>query len=140
MSDSDNVIAISTRLNEAAPVEVLRERWDSCRHEHTSLDLRLRTVGCRDCGEERLDPFEVLAHLARTWSRWHWEAEQLRKLRAAEQASSLARWERARDRHLGANPGHSIDLTRTAWEGAGCRICESLEQRGRLVVPRQAAR
>ena len=137
-SEHDNVIAISTRLNESPPVEVLRERYDSCRHEHTVLNQRLHTVDCRDCGQERLDPFEVLVHLASTWSRWHHEAESLRKLRADERAASLAAWERARDRHIGANPGHVVDPYRTSWAGDKCRICTSLEHRGSTVVPRKA--
>ena len=106
MKDVDNVIAIATKLNEAAPVELLQERWDACRHQHTTLDNRLRTVACRDCGEERLDPFEVLSHLAHEWSRWHREAETLRKLNAEYYGNQKAAWDRARDRHLNANVGH----------------------------------
>jgi hypothetical protein len=107
MSDiPDNVVSIETRFSEAAPVTLLRERWDACRHEHTWLDGRLRTVGCRDCGEEHLDPFAVLESLALQWSRWQREAETLRKLNTEYHSNQRAQWERARDRHLGANPLH----------------------------------
>lgn len=125
----DNVIAIATRFAGGAPVELLEQRYDTCRHEHTYLDAALRTVGCSDCGEERLDPFEVLAMLAKTWRRWHHEAEQLRKLRAEWQTIEQEKWARARDRHLTANPSHTVTPGRSSWSRGGCRICYHLEVR-----------
>jgi len=102
----DNVVSIETRLNEVAPLEVARPEWDACRHEHIWLEESLRTCTCRDCGAERVDPFDVLVRLARKWSRWQREAEQLRTLNREYEDNQKARWERARDRHLNAHPEH----------------------------------
>lgn len=125
----DNVVSIETRFAEAPPVELLQWRYDACRHAHTYLDATLRTVGCRDCGEERLDPFEVLSALAAQWRAWQREAETLRKLNAEYHANRRATWERARDRHLGARPDHRDVLEADLASGVlprNCRPCYSL--------------
>lgn len=148
----DNVIAISTKFTDAAPVEMLQPRYDACRHEHTVLDDRLRTVACRDCGEERLDPFEVLSRLARQWRMWQHEAEVVRKLNAEYRDNQRAKWRAARDRHLGARPEHFGALddgemvpvalvgATTGWTMRGdCRPCYSLLVRfDSRWVPRRA--
>jgi hypothetical protein len=105
-AEDGNVVSIETRFSEAAPVELLQQRYDACRHEHTWLDEKLRLVGCSDCGEERLDAFEVLVHLAKTWRSWKREAENVRRVNAEYHANLRATWERARERHLGAHPEH----------------------------------
>lgn len=133
----DNVIAISTKFTDAAPVEMLQHRYDACRHEHTILDDKLRTVACRDCGEERLDPFEVLSRLARQWRMWQHEADVVRKLNAEYRDNQRAKWRGARDRHLGANPDHARrfvtlpDGEQVPIDGGGtiprdCRPCGNL--------------
>jgi hypothetical protein len=113
----DNVIAIETRFTEAPPVDWKPRDYLSCQHEHTMLDEVLRTVGCRDCGEERLDLFEVLLHLARTWRRWQYEAEQLHKLNTEYNTNRRETWERSRDRHIGANPDHKARYWTTMADG-----------------------
>lgn len=107
----DNVVAIETKWTDAAPVEV-RGRWEgnACSHQHVTVDEVLRTVSCRDCGEERLDPLEVLIMLARTWKRWQREAAMLGRLNAEHEANELGKWERARDRHLGSHPDHAASF------------------------------
>jgi hypothetical protein len=102
----DNVIEIATRFTEAPPVDVLRAEYDDCRHEHTAINERIRTISCVDCREERLDPIEVLISLARQWRRWQYEAEQLRKLNNDYYRIEREKWERRRDRHLSAHPDH----------------------------------
>jgi hypothetical protein len=101
-----DVVDIGAKFHEAAPVEVKPRDYLACQHKHTMLDEKLRTIGCRDCGEERLDPFEVLVSLARQWGRWKHEAEGLRKLNAEYQENERAKWDRSRDRHLNAHPDH----------------------------------
>ena len=127
MSD-DNVTPLSSRLGRRPPVTVLPRPWDGCQHRATDIDTTLRTVSCHDCGA-MLDPVEVLIGFALDWSRWEREAEALAKLRAGHEADERARWERARDRHLRANPGHVLDPFRTTWSRTDghCRICKSLE-------------
>jgi hypothetical protein len=127
----DNIVEIATRFTEAPPIEVRQRQYDDCQHEHTIIDEKLRIVSCVDCREERLDPMEVLIHLARVWRRWRNEADELRKLRTEYREIEREKWERARDRHLGANPSHiaSFDATRRSWSRDGCRICSSLEVR-----------
>jgi hypothetical protein len=131
------VIDIATRLTEVAPLEVARPEWDACRHEHVWLEESLRTCTCRDCGAERVDPFDVLVRLARKWSRWQREAEQLRTLNAQYVENRRDKWERARDRHLNANPAHrgAFRPTRRQDNGGGwtrgeqpCRTCDRIEQ------------
>ena len=103
----DKVVELAARLNGAAPVEMLHERWDACHHRHVTLDDRLRVITCRDCGQDRLDAFEVLSAMAHDWRSWQREIETLRKLRAEYHDNQLATWKRARDRHLGAHPDHA---------------------------------
>lgn len=126
-----NVVDITTKFHEAPPIvdDTPRSWARECDHKHTSIDTVLRTVGCRDCGEERLDPIEVLISLCRQWDRWRYEAEQLTKLRTEQREHEAGVWTRARDRHLDANPDHSIDLTRHGWTASDitCRICYRLE-------------
>lgn len=132
----DNVIAIETKFTEAPPIDWKGRDYLACQHQHTMLDTVLRTVGCRDCGEERLDLFEVLFHLATTWSRWHREAEALRKLNLEYTGNERDKWERARDRHMSARPDHSgtLQLGRKGWSWTNaettqpCRVCFRLER------------
>lgn len=133
----DNVVAIETKFTEAPPVDWKPRDYLACQHEHTMLDDKLRTVGCRDCGEERLDPFEVLLHLAHVWHRWHREAEQLQKLNLEYRDNQRDKWERARDRHLVANPTHSDSFrprrrieNRGIWRSGEqpCATCDRIEQ------------
>lgn len=133
VSEPDNVVAIATRWTEVPPVDRMDRDWRACKHAHTMLDETLRTVGCRDCGEERLDPFEVLIHLSRMWRDWQREADELRKLNAEYRSNQRDKWERARDRHLGANPDHAGTLRqeyRGSWTRGEqpCRTCDRLEQ------------
>lgn len=102
----DNIVSIADRLAEPPPVEVRRPEYDDCKHEHTLIDEKLRTIGCADCREERLDPIEVLIHMARVWGRWQREAEQLRALNNDYYRIEREKWERRRDRHLAAHPDH----------------------------------
>jgi len=136
----DNVVSLTTRLTEAAPVQTARPEWDACRHEHVQLDEVLRTADCRDCGAPRVDLFGVLIALARKWSRWEREAEQLRKLNAEHQGNERGKWERAVDRHCNSHPGHrgrlsvkttDVEPNAVVMYGAGtrdfdCRTCWSL--------------
>ena len=115
---SDNVVDIATRMTEAPPIEVRRRGWDDCGHRHTIIDLKLRTVGCVDCGEERLDPIEVLIALSHQWADWKRQAEQLRKLNEDYATNQRAQWERARDRHLSAHPDHEKRHFVTLKDGA----------------------
>lgn len=133
---TDNVVDIATRLTEVAPLEVARPDWDACKHEHVWLEESLRTCTCRDCGAERIDPFDVLVHLARKWARWQREAAQLRGLNAQYRDNQRDKWERARDRHLNANPDHRTAFrpTRSVENGGAwqlgeqpCRTCDRLE-------------
>lgn len=126
----DNVIALAARFAGGAPIERKGHDWKACRHERTTIDPDLRTVGCRDCGEERLDPIEVLLGLARTWERWQDEYRRLMDARRLSEDHDREVWERRRDRHLNAHPDHAIDVTRTFWErGADrCRTCQRIEQ------------
>jgi len=142
MSDvPDNIVTLATRLTEAPPVQGGRPEWDACRHEHVVLDEVLRTADCRDCGAARVDLFGVLVALARKWSRWEREAEQLRKLNAEHQGNERGKWERAVDRHCNSHPGHREMVSRkttymepgaAVMYGAGsidfdnCRTCWSL--------------
>ena len=138
MSDiPDNVVSIETRFHEVPPVEHKPYDYLACKHLHTWLDDKLRTVGCRDCGEERLDPFEVLLSLASQWRRWQHEAEMLRKLNGEYTANQRDKWERARDRHLSANPDHRATFNphrreenRGLWRRGEqpCRVCDRVEQ------------
>lgn len=125
-----DVIPLAGRLGKLPPVAVARQPWDGCEHKATSIDTKLRTVACRECGAT-LDPIEVLVGLARQWDSWEYEYQQLMKARAGHEADERAKWERARDRHLNANPTHAIDPSRGSWGSSreGCRICRSLEVR-----------
>jgi len=113
----DNVVEIAAKMTGAAPVEVKRRAWDGCRHAHTIIDETLRTVACADCGEERLDPIEVLIGLSRQWADWKRQADHLRKLNADYWENQRATWERSRDRHLGAHPDHAKRHFVTLWDG-----------------------
>lgn len=132
----DNIVNIATRLTEVAPLEVARREWDACKHEHVWLEESLRTCTCRDCGAERVDPFDVLVHLARQWSRWQREAEQLGKLNREYRDNQRDKWERSRDRHLNANPEHRLGFkpTRRIERGGWlrgeqpCSTCDRIEQ------------
>jgi hypothetical protein len=132
---SGDVIEIATKFTDAAPIEVRRRGWDECGHKHTLIDDQLRTVSCVDCGEERLDPIEVLIHLAADWRQNHREAERLQELRADYARIEVAKWERARDRHLNAHPDHraGFDIHRTSFQRGACRTCYHLE----ITAPRQ---
>ena len=138
---TDNVVAIETRFTEAPPVDLLPYRYDECGHRHTILDQGQHRVDCRDCGKEGLDPFGVLVTLAHAWRDRQREADKLRELRAEYQGNQRDQWERARDRHLNANPSHrSAFRPRRAIEDHGgwhnwvngeqpCRTCDRLEMR-----------
>lgn len=102
----DNIVSIAERLAEPPPIDVLKPDWDACRHEHTVIDEKLRTVACADCREERLDPVEVLIMLARQWRRWQYEAERVGKVNADYRRIQREKWDRRRDRHLAAHPDH----------------------------------
>lgn len=130
---SDNVISLAERLTgnkDSAPIERKPKDYLACQHPRTLIDEVLRTVSCRDCAEDRLDPIEVLLGLARQWDRWQYEYKALVDLRRKQADDERSRWERSRDRHLAANPDHALDVLRTVWYGReGCRICRSLELR-----------
>lgn len=128
MTREGNVVSIADRFNEPPPIAVPRDIM-ACNHEHIGIDEKLRTVMCVDCRQERLDPLECLITMARQWHRWKREADALRKLRVEHRQHERDVWERARDRHLNANPTHSIDLTKTHWTRAEehCRTCSRLE-------------
>ncbi len=130
-TSTDNVVDISTRFSEAPPIDVRRGGWDDCGHKHTIIDEKLRTVSCADCGEERLDPIEVLLSISRQWHSWRRDANALRKLNLEYQSNQREQWERARDRHLNAHPDHRamFNPSRGSWEGDGCRQCHKLESR-----------
>ena len=129
------VVSITARMQEAPPLEIRRRGYDECGHHHVDLDLTLRTVNCRDCGEERLDPFEHLAYLAREWRHWALQIERLNKLEHEYADRERAKWERARDRHLHAHPDHALDWTRTGWSQGECEPCYRLISDGRRWRP-----
>ena len=148
----DNVVSIETKWTEAPPIEP--KPWDymQCRHEHTWLDPKLRTVGCRDCGEERLDPYEVLLYLASEWSSWKREADKLRELNAEYRTNQRDKWVRSCERHLNAHPDHHALHFLTDADGSviprdrgtiprDCRQCASLVIRfdSRWIVKRGLA-
>ena len=132
---SGDVIEIATKFTDAAPISVRRRGWDDCGHRHTVIDDRLRTVSCVDCGEERLDPIEVLIHLGQRWGEWEREAKKLQELNVEYARNEVAKWERARDRHLNAHPDHlaGFDIHRTSFRRGDCRTCYRLE----ITAPRQ---
>ena len=107
---SDNVVHLSTRLTEGPPLELRRKGWDACGHKHIVLDEAKRTADCSDCGEERIELFDVLANMALTWDRWTREAKALRELRQEQTNHEREVWERRRDRHFTAHPDHRADF------------------------------
>ncbi|KKN87382.1 hypothetical protein LCGC14_0258370 [marine sediment metagenome] len=55
-----------------------------CRHKHSVIDKRARSVECRDC-EASLDPIEVLWYLANHYARYHYALDQaIREVRKME--------------------------------------------------------
>lgn len=55
-------------------------RYKDCEHWRTLIDENLRTVKCRDCGEQ-LDPVEVLILWAEHWERYTTAVTWLRDTR-----------------------------------------------------------
>lgn len=126
---SDNIITLAARFAGGAPIERKRKDWSACKHPRTTIDQDLRTVGCRDCGEERLDPIEVLIGLALTWEEWQREYGRLMKARQSYDEHDREVWERKRDRHLNANPDHAstFDPIRGWSDRTMCKTCRRIE-------------
>jgi len=137
MDTPDKVVSLLERLAEPPPIDLAPPKpYARCGHTHTVLDEHFRSVACRDCGEEALDPFDVLVGLARTWRRWKSEAEALRRLRTEQRTHEAEKWRRARDRHLGAHPAHGANFPLDGLPDQhhlprDCRICYSLAVRYR---------
>lgn len=83
----------SLRAKEGPPLKIKHSL--GCRHRHSVIDQRARTVECDDCGAN-LDPLAVLWDLAHHYARYHYALEQTtRKVKEAEgRLGDLLRQER----------------------------------------------